>query len=95
MDEWSPESLSEFGLNVPKVIVDETNNRELDTSRLETAFETWLNNDVLQLKLYYDSDTYDVVLSYFETSGEDNNYSVIRNLVDKYFVKNNLIKDRR
>lgn len=95
LNTWQIPALSDMGLNVPKLYVGETTTREEDVDGTKEAFERWLNNDQQQIKLFYDAQTYDYVIDYFKTRGEDKKGEVIQTLIDNYFVKNNLIKDRR
>jgi hypothetical protein len=92
---WQLPALTDMGLNVPKLFSGDNTPREQDLNQTKEAFERWLNNDSQQIKLFYDNQTYDYVIDYFKTRGDDNKGQVIQTLIDNYFVKNELIKDRR
>jgi hypothetical protein len=54
-----------------------------------------MNAEKQQIKLFYDHQTYEYVMEYLKTRGEDKKGETIQTLIDKYFDENNLLKDRR
>jgi hypothetical protein len=93
--DWDKEMLKEIGLHTPRFFVDDNNERQQDNNTLAADFETWLNTNKIDLKLYFDPETYNDVIRYFNDQEETDKSKVILSLINKYFEENNLIKDRR
>lgn len=94
VDSWDIPFLSELGLSVPKLFIGDNTPREQDQDGTRDAFETWMNNEKGQIKLFYDNDTYNFVVSFFDEKKQDR-VLTLQSLLDKYFEEHNLIKDKR
>jgi hypothetical protein len=95
IDEWTIPVLTDMGLTLPKLFIETNETRGQDRTTIKEQFETWMNAEKQQIKLFYDHQTYDYVMEYLKTRGEDKKGETIQTLIDKYFDENNLLKDRR
>jgi hypothetical protein len=95
IDEWTIPVLTDMGLTLPKLFIETNETRGQDRTTVKEQFETWMNAEKQQIKLFYDHQTYEYVMEYFKTRGEDKKGETIQTLIDKYFDENNLLKDRR
>ena len=95
IDEWTIPVLTDMGLTLPKLFIETNETRGQDRTTVKEQFETWMNAEKQQIKLFYDHQTYDYVMEYLKTRGEDKKGETIQTLIDKYFDENNLLKDRR
>jgi len=95
IDEWTIPVLTDMGLTLPKLFIETNETRGQDRTTVKEQFETWMNAEKQQIKLFYDHQTYEYVMEYLKTRGEDKKGETIQTLIDKYFDENNLLKDRR
>ena len=59
-NEWDPVELTEWGLDVPLFNIEE---EEIDLSNLKESEESYLNATIKQIVLYYESETFEEMLS--------------------------------
>lgn len=88
-----------FGLDLPKSLTDERKSRDKDENNLKQSFETWANNDVMNIKVFLNSSDYEdmtekmnvLLVRYNVKTYSD----LLALLLNKYFEDNDLIADRR
>jgi len=85
-NEWDNDSINDWGLEVPSW---NPNEEEIDLSTLEDTMDTFLNNTIRQIVLYYDTEEHKSVLQRLETVSTDlgldhDNSTVVLKLLEHY-----------
>tara|TARA_R110000822_G_scaffold95196_4_gene217845 strand:+ start:651 stop:1277 length:627 start_codon:yes stop_codon:yes gene_type:complete len=99
LEDFTPYDLDYFGMDVPQHLFDENNVRGEDLNTISEQFDTWLNNDTKNIKLYFRPENFETMNQRIDELVEKHKVSdksvLVKLLADMYFVDNNLIKDRR
>jgi hypothetical protein len=87
-NEWEVQDLSEWGLDIPGAYFDDAVEPEFDKDELDKNLDTYINNKVKQITLYFDSEQYEYALKKLEEVGEseniDSNTDVVLFLLETY-----------
>ena len=87
-NEWEVQDLSDWGLDIPGAYFDDAVEPEFDKDELDKNLDTYINNKVKQITLYFDSDQYEYALQKLEAIGEseniDSNTDVVLFLLETY-----------
>ena len=87
-NEWEVQDLSDWGLDIPGAYFDDAIEPEFDKDELDKNLDTYINNKVKQITLYFDSDQYEYALQKLEAIGEseniDSNTDVVLFLLETY-----------
>jgi hypothetical protein len=91
-NEWSDLNLEDWGINVPKFIVeDEIPASGSMAESLEQKLEVYQNASIKQIVLYYELEDYEYVINKLneiaKEQGLEDNSSVIKFLIDKFINK--------
>lgn len=61
-NEWEVQDLSDWGLDIPGAYFDDDIEPEFDKDELDKNLDTYINNKIKQITLYFDTDEYEYVL---------------------------------
>jgi len=85
-NEWDVDSLGEWGLDLPAVYFDDDEEPEFDEEELDKDLDTYINNNIKQIVLYYNTEDYETMIENLDKLKEaesiDDNSKLIKNLVD-------------
>lgn len=86
-NQWDSEELEDWGLDIPnfdKYITEP----EIDVDKLSEAMDSYINNTIKQIVLYFDNEKYEYILGLMnkisENEGLKDNSEVVEYLIDKY-----------
>lgn len=85
-NEWDVQSLSDWGLDLPAVYFDNDEEPEFDEEELDKDLDIYINNNIKQIVLYYNTEDYEAMIKALDTikekEGIDDNSKLIKALVD-------------
>ena len=85
-NEWEVTDLSDWGLDIPAVYFDDDEEPQFDKDELSKDLDSYINNTVKQIVLYYPTEEYEVMVEKMEKGrekfGMETNAQLFRYLID-------------
>jgi len=85
-NEWDIKSLTDWGLDLPAVYFDNDEEPQFDEEELDKDLDTYINNNIKQIVLYYNTEDYENVIESLDKLKEqeniDDNSKLIKALID-------------
>jgi hypothetical protein len=86
-NEWDIKALSDWGLDLPAVYFDDDEEPEFDEEELDQDLDTYINNNIKQIVLYYNTEEYEAVIESLDKLKEslniDDNSKLVKHLIDE------------
>ena len=85
-NEWDIKSLDEWGLDLPAIYFDNDEEPEFDQEELDEDLDKYINNNIKQIVLYYNTEDYELMQDNLEKLKESENVEdnsvLIKKLID-------------
>lgn len=86
-NEWDIQSLNDWGLDLPAVYFDNDEEPEFDQEELDEDLDKYINNNIKQIVLYYNTEDYETMQEKLEklkeSEGVDDNSLLIKKYIDE------------
>lgn len=86
-NEWDIQSLNDWGLDLPAVYFDNDEEPEFDQEELDEDLDKYINNNIKQIVLYYNTEDYETMQEKLEklkqSEGVEDNSLLIKKYIDE------------
>lgn len=86
-NEWDIQSLNDWGLDLPAVYFDNDEEPEFDQEELDEDLDKYINNNIKQIVLYYNTEDYETMQEKLEklkeSEGLEDNSLLIKKYIDE------------
>ena len=86
-NEWDIQSLNDWGLDLPAVYFDNDEEPQFDQEELDEDLDKYINNNIKQIVLYYNTEDYETMQEKLEklkeSEGVDDNSLLIKKYIDE------------